>query len=163
MKRRAANAIRTVPIPSELVELLRAHLAEHGAGTDGRVFQNERGGPFNEAGARRAWARARLVVLTADQVASPLARPYDLRHAAASLWLNGGVSATEVVRPLGHDVAVLLKIYANCIDGQEEAINDQISAALRGDRDRERLAPAPPLDKAGSPTSRTSGGPEPDQ
>jgi hypothetical protein len=34
-----------------------------------------------------------------------------------SLWLNSGVPATEVARRAGHDVAVLLKIYAHCIDG----------------------------------------------
>lgn len=30
--------------------------------------------------------------------------------------------ATEVVRRLGHDVAILLEIYTNCIDGQERQI-----------------------------------------
>ena len=35
-----------------------------------------------------------------------------------SLWLNSGVPATEVARRAGHGVAVLLKIYAHCIDGQ---------------------------------------------
>ena len=94
--------------------LLRTHLETFGTGDAGAVFRNERGGPFNEASARRAWARARLSALTEEQVHSPLARrPYDLRHAAASLWLNSGVPATEVARRLGHDVAVLLKIYAN--------------------------------------------------
>jgi len=35
-------------------------------------------------------------------VASPLAgRPYDLRHAAVSLWLNAGVPATEVAERAG--------------------------------------------------------------
>jgi integrase len=53
-------------------------------------------------------------------------RPYDLRHAVVSLWLNSGVPATEVVRRAGHGVAVLLKIYAHCIDGQAEAANKRI-------------------------------------
>ena len=35
-----------------------------------------------------------------------------------SLWLNSGVPATEVARRAGHGVAVLLSVYANCIDGQ---------------------------------------------
>ncbi len=109
-----------MPIPAELVGLLRTHLETFGTGGAGEVFRNERGGPFNEASARRAWARARLSTLTEEQIQSPLARrPYDLRHAAASHWLNNRVPATEVARRLGHDVAVLLKVYANCIDGQE--------------------------------------------
>jgi hypothetical protein len=57
-------------------------------------------------------------------------RPYDLRHAAASLWLNAGVAVTEVGRRLGHGVAVLLNVYANCIDGQGDAANDRIAAAV---------------------------------
>ena len=44
---------------------------------------------------------------------SPLARrPYDLRHAAVSTWLNGGVPATQVTEWAGHSVAVLLEVYA---------------------------------------------------
>jgi hypothetical protein len=46
-----------------------------------------------------------------------------------SLWLNSGVPATEVARRAGHGVAVLLKIYAHCIDGQTDA-NQRITDAL---------------------------------
>ena len=68
--------------------------------------------------------------LTPEQVASPLAaRPYDLRHAAVSLWLNGGVAATEVANRAGHSVEVL-RVYAKCIDGGEEAANRRIDEAL---------------------------------
>jgi integrase len=74
LKRRAPNTVRTVPIPAELVGLLRTHLETFGTGDAGGMFRNERGGPFNEASARRAWARARLSALTEDQVHSPLAR-----------------------------------------------------------------------------------------
>ena len=68
---------------------------------------------------------------TPAQYRSPLGRrPYDLRHAAVSLWLNSGVPATEVARRAGHGVAVLLKIYAHCIDGQATAANQRIAEAL---------------------------------
>ncbi|MGK5672494.1 replication initiator [Micromonospora sp. URMC 106] len=67
------------------------------------------------------------------QVASPRAgRPYDLRHAAVSLWLNSGVPATDVAARAGHYVDVLLKVYAKCIDGQEATVNQRIQAALGG-------------------------------
>ena len=65
------------------------------------------------------------------QYRSPLGRrPYDLRHAAVSLWLNSGVPATEVAPQGRHGVAVLLKIYAHCIDGQADAANKRITDAL---------------------------------
>jgi len=40
------------------------------------------------------------------------------------------VPATEVARRAGHDIAVLLKIYAHCIDGQAESANQRITDAL---------------------------------
>ena len=64
--------------------------------------------------------------------ASPLARrPYDLRHAAVSTWLNAGVPATQVAEWAGHSVAVLLQIYAKCLAGQDETARKRIDATLR--------------------------------
>jgi hypothetical protein len=40
------------------------------------------------------------------------------------------VPATEIARRAGHGVAVLLKIYAHCIDGQADAANQRITDAL---------------------------------
>jgi hypothetical protein len=39
-------------------------------------------------------------------------------------------SGTEVARRLGHSVAVLLRVYANCIDGGDAGVNDRIGDAL---------------------------------
>jgi hypothetical protein len=58
------------------------------------------------------------------------ARPYDLRHAGVSQWLNSGVPALEVAARAGHSVDVLLKIYAKCIDGQEAEMNERILQGL---------------------------------
>jgi hypothetical protein len=58
------------------------------------------------------------------------ARPYDLRYAAVSLWLNGGVAVTEVANRAGHSVDVLERVYAKCIDGGEEVANRRIDDAL---------------------------------
>ena len=72
-----------------------------------------------------------MPALTPAQYRPPLGRlPYDLRHATVSLRLNSGVPATEVARRAGHGVAVLLKIYAHCIDGQADAANQRITDAL---------------------------------
>jgi hypothetical protein len=59
-------------------------------------------------------------------------RPYDLLHAAVSLWLNTGVQAPEVADRAGQSVEVLLKIYAKCIDGEEAMVNRRIEDALGG-------------------------------
>jgi hypothetical protein len=52
------------------------------------------------------------------------------RRACVSTWLNGGVSATQVAEWAGHSVEVLLKIYAKCLDGQEELARRQVMRAL---------------------------------
>jgi len=134
LKWRAKKTTRLVPIPPELVRLLRGHLDEFGSAPDGRLFRAARGGQLVESAYLRAWHAARSAVLTPAQIASPLAgRPYDLRHAAVSLWLNSGVPPTEVARRAGHSVATLLTIYASCIDGEELRANQRIEDAL-GDR-----------------------------
>jgi hypothetical protein len=45
---------------------------------------------------------------------------------------NSGVPATEVARRAGHSVAVLVKVYAHCIDGEDGTVNKRIADALGG-------------------------------
>jgi len=79
----------------------------------------------------RAWQRARREVFTPQVAASPLARtPYDLRHAAVSTWLNGGVPSTDVAAWAGHSVEILHKIYAECLDGEGEVLRQRVQTAL---------------------------------
>lgn len=111
--------------------MLRAHIRRYGTAPDGRIFQTARGGIIQDSAYSAVWAGARKKALTGAQCRSPLGRrTYDLRHAAIPLWLNSGVPATEVARRAGHGVAVLLKIYAHCIDGQADAANKRINDAL---------------------------------
>jgi len=86
LKHRAASEVRTIPIPPDLVSLLRAHIRKYGTAPDGRVFQTTRGGIIQDSGYSVLWAQAREKALTQAQYRSPLGRrPYDLRHAAVSL------------------------------------------------------------------------------
>jgi integrase len=132
LKKRSRNAVRPVPIPPELVGYLRAHIEQFGVADDGRLFQAARGGDLSSGEYPRIWQKARTDALTARQVASPLAaRPYDLRHGGVSLWLNSGVSPTVVARRAGHGVAVLLRVYAGCLDGEDTVANKRIEDGLR--------------------------------
>jgi hypothetical protein len=51
-------------------------------------------------------------------------------HAPVADGRPDRVAAGEVARRAGHGVAVLLKIYAHCIDGQADAANRRITDAL---------------------------------
>ncbi|WP_204358611.1 tyrosine-type recombinase/integrase [Streptosporangium sp. 'caverna'] len=131
LKHRGRADVRPVPIPPELVKILRQHIEEYGTGPDGRLFRSERGGVIGSTAYTEVWQEARALALTPAQIASPLARrPYDLRHAAVSLWLNVGVSVPDVAERAGHGVDVLLRIYAKCLDGHKEIANQRISDAL---------------------------------
>jgi integrase len=134
LKHRAEGDTRVVPTHPELSRLLRQHLASLGPAADGRLFVGVRGGELPTITYRRAWAKARQLALTPVEQASPLARrPYDLRHACLSTWLNGGVYPTQVAEWAGHSVDVLLRIYAKCVVGQDELAKRRISEALRQD------------------------------
>lgn len=140
---RPKTAVRLVPAAPPLVRALRWHIAAEGLAPDGRLFIT-RGyghGPVSKETYTRIWRRARKSAFTAVQQESPLAgRPYDLRHAAASLWLDAGVPATQVAEWAGHSVNVLLKVYAKCIEGQDAAARRRIERALESfDRDAEDL------------------------
>jgi len=114
------------------VEILRWHMDEFGIVQDGRLFRQPNGGVVGSSTYAQVWRAAREIALTPDQVISPLAgRPYDLRHAAVYVWLNApGVPALTFARRAGHSVDVLLRVYANCIDGDEEIANQRVCGAL---------------------------------
>jgi integrase len=132
LKHRAADESRRVPIPPELVAILRAHIETFGVAPDQRVFSSERGQPVASTAISDVWAEARTLALAPVQVASPLAgRPYDLRHAAVSLWLAAGVPPQRVAERAGHSVEVLLRVYAKCLDDGESIANSRIDAALQ--------------------------------
>jgi integrase len=143
LKQRAKGETRTAPCPPELTALLHEHIEEFGTAPDGRLFVGERNGEeLPKLTIARSWRRAREEVFEPAIVASPLARtPYDLRHAAVSTWLNGGVPPTDVATWAGHSVEILLKIYAKCLDGGTEILRQRVQAALgHGPSDRETSA-----------------------
>jgi integrase len=131
LKHRPDGTIRMVPVPPVLVAMLRAHFTAYGAAPDGRLFRGTRGGPLSESVYGRAWHSARTLALGPELVASGLARrPYDLRHAALSLWLNAGGDPAQIAARAGRSVAVLLTVYSHCIHGQDDLLNQQIGHVL---------------------------------
>lgn len=62
----------------------------------------------------------------------PTATPLDdLRHAAVSTWLNNDVEGTRVAKWAGHSLAVLLRVYAKCQAGGEQAALDKLDRGYR--------------------------------
>ena len=131
LKHRADGAIRVVPIPPVLARLLRQHLRQFGTAPDRRLFPGTRGGMLSESVYGRAWHAARRAALSPELAATPLARrPYDLRHAALSLWLNATGEPAEVAARAGNSARVLYEVYLHCTDGQDDTVSQRIEDAL---------------------------------
>jgi integrase len=121
------------PIPPVLVSMLCHHLGDHGTTPDGRLFRGARGGILSESVYGRAWHAACQAALGPDLAATALARrPYDLRHAAQSLWLNASGTPAEVAARAGNSTRVLYEVYIHCAghaDSGTKAIVPAMAAA----------------------------------
>lgn len=134
LKAREEDEERTVPCSPELALILYNHFDEFGFGPGrGQLFIAERGGRVGSSTYSRTWALARQAAFTPDVARSPLAkRPYDLRHACVSTWLNAGVEGPRVAEWAGHSLAILMRVYAKCIDGGELTARQRVQAAMGG-------------------------------
>ena len=120
--------------------MLRNHLKEYGTGPGGRVFSLPRGGIVTDRAYLAVFHKARAAAFTEAEAASLVARrPYDLRHAAVSTWLNASGNPAQVAEWAGHSVDVLLRTYAKCIAGQQEEAKRRILEATQPNE-----APPPP-------------------
>jgi len=118
LKHRPEGTIRVVPIPPILVRMLRRHLRQFGTAPDGRLFRSTRGGMLGESVYGRVWHAARQAALCPELAATALARrPYDLRHAALSLWLNATGAPAEVAARADTSTRILHEVYLHCTDG----------------------------------------------
>lgn len=131
LKQRERGTVRTVPCPPELTALIWEHLNLFGFGPDGRLFVGERNDQeLPKLTIVRAWQRARRTVFTPEVARSSLAgTPYDLRHAAVSTWLHGGVPPAQVAEWAGQSVEILFRIYAKFLDSGKEEYYRRIEAA----------------------------------
>ncbi|WP_165977644.1 tyrosine-type recombinase/integrase [Nonomuraea diastatica] len=130
LKGRSKKTVRVVPIPPELVALLRGHMARFGVAEDGRLFRSESGRPVPKSTYSRLWKKVRALTLTPEQLVTPLmGKPYDLRHAGVTWRLSTGVPAAQVAEWAGHSVEVLQRIYHRCMAGYDEVWIERMDRA----------------------------------
>jgi hypothetical protein len=111
--------------------MLRQHLHAFGTAPDGRLFRGTRCGMLSESVYGRAWHAARHAALGPGLAATaPARRPYDLRHAALSLWLNATGEPAEVAARAGNSARVLHDTYLHCIDTRQDLVSQRIEDAL---------------------------------
>lgn len=124
LKHRPTGAVRSVPLPPDVVVMLRLHL-KRWPPVDGLVFTNANGRSVTAENYGKVWNRAKPALWpTHHHLASTT--PYDLRHSAATSMLRAGVAPSEVARRLGHSVDVLLRVYAGVSRDESERANRAI-------------------------------------
>lgn len=72
-------------------------------------------------------------------------KPYDLRHAAATLYAAAGWAAAEIGQQLGHSPEVSQRIYQHVLDtkpGDRRSIEDYIAEARSAGDVREKFGAA---------------------
>ncbi|MFL1381637.1 tyrosine-type recombinase/integrase [Nocardiopsis protaetiae] len=132
-KGRAEGESRPVPCLPLLSRILWEHKQREEKGPDGLVFFGERGRQLATSTYSKAWRKARRAALSEHQLDTPLARrPYDLRSACVSTWLNEGIDPPQVGKWAGHSVDVLLKVYARCLEGREKEARRRAAAGFEG-------------------------------
>jgi hypothetical protein len=77
-----------------------------------------------------AEVRGRLRTGT-PEIPPPYSNPVSSNTYARVWRLNAGVPATQVAEWAGHSLNVLLKVYAKCLDGQDEVARQRVEAALK--------------------------------
>jgi integrase len=131
LEHRSRKTVRPVPIPPELVRLIRCHIDQFGTGQDGRIFRSVNGNPIGPGTYSRVWTEARRIGLSPAQYGSALLkRPYDLRHAGVTVQLYAGVPERQVTEWAGHSVEVLRRVYSKIVDGFDDTWFEKIDKVI---------------------------------
>ncbi|MHB8246556.1 MAG: tyrosine-type recombinase/integrase [Acidimicrobiales bacterium] len=117
--------MRSVPLPSFVVEELRAHL--EGKGPDDLVFPAPRGGYLR----RTIWA-ARIWRPAVERAGLAPLRIHDLRHTAVALWVAAGAPALELAKRAGHSsTTFVMDRYGHLYDEGRKATTDRLDEMAR--------------------------------
>ena len=130
---------RTVLLPTTVVALLAAHLAEHREGPQRLVFTNTEQRPLRRNTFNTAWHRA------ADANGLPgTATFHDLRHFYASLLIARGCSVKAVQHRLGHNSAMeTLDTYAHLWPDSDNETREAVDGAFASIRIAQRANASP--------------------
>lgn len=110
---------RNVSLHPVLVDIILTHIGDRKTGF---IAAGKNGSPVDQRRLNRAWARAR---------GANTWRPYDLRHAHASIQLRAGIAPVEVARSLGHSVEVLHRVYNRAFPEDTERAKEKLLGAFQ--------------------------------
>lgn len=117
LKKRRKGIFRQVPIPKDLLDLLKAvHNPIKYSGSF--LWANKRNNQLSKMG---AYKQVKKVFLKAG-INEPMNQPKALRHGFAINALQAGVPLNQVQKWLGHSSITTTAIYANALGEEERAL-----------------------------------------
>jgi integrase len=119
---------RVVPIPPELVDILRRWIKDHEIKPDRLLFRTRN----DQRPTQSNWGRC--LKRGCQNAGRPPMRVYDTRHACATGWLRAGVPLGEAARWLGHSVETLVTVYVGALEGDDQEAKKRIDAAQKAAR-----------------------------
>ena len=125
-----AESVRSIAIPSFMLEALREHLEERvGDGRDAPVLAHPRRKTMriSQTTFDRHWRAARAAA------GRPTFRFHDLRHTGLTMYAQQGATLAELLQRGGHtDVSVALR-YQHATAERDRALTKRLAASLRRD------------------------------
>ncbi|MFF0266065.1 tyrosine-type recombinase/integrase [Kribbella sp. NPDC004536] len=126
---KSAAGRRSVPVPDDLLDELKQHLAEYAEpGEDGRVFVGPKGGKIRRQNFRKIWIKA-LSKAKVRQV-----HFHDLRHTGNQFAADDGASLRELMERMGHSSPRAAMRYLHVSKGRSREIAVKLNARLRDAR-----------------------------
>jgi integrase len=123
--------IRTIPIPHEIVVMLKAWKLACPVNEGDLVFPARDGRPMRRS---TVYQRGFVPALAAAKLRT--VRLHSLRHSFASALIAAGAPVTEVSHLIGHaDPGITLKVYSHWFKDAESGSTDRVAAALFGRQD----------------------------
>lgn len=105
---------RNTPLYQPVREDLERYLTTARRGRASLLFPNDDGSPWSTYEYRQ-W-REQIFTPAVKAAGVEIARPYDLRHGAASMRLHAGMPVTVIAAEMGHTVTTLSDYYAHEIE-----------------------------------------------
>lgn len=121
---KTAKSRRTVALPQDTADLLRAHMRASGI-IGGPIFLNRSGGYLDISKVRKAWRRA------CKAAGVPVVRLYDARHSHLTALLAAGVPLKVMSERAGHSsVKITGDIYSHVLPEMDDRAAQAMEALL---------------------------------
>lgn len=128
-------AHRTVYLPAVVCDALRLHLARYAEpGDDGLLFPAYQRASTESPYLRRENFRRKMWLPALKTAGLPRMRFHDLRHGAATLLAQSGVTTKELMDQIGHVSSAAAMRYQHATDDRRKAIPAKLDALIPTER-----------------------------